>query len=157
MAIINEEALRHKDEKLPLAVLIHYNVYFSLIFGTLTGRFVFEKTRHFEFDTEFQRDLLVPVFLVWWLAELPRLYVGQKGVLRDKLPEIAAFLLLSLFPQIWIVIYLAFLQEFVFTFDRVLGVTMLMAILAESCLSWRLLRSIIARQSALFRRQNIQQ
>ena len=43
-------------------------------------------------------------------------------------------------------------QEIILPFDEVLGMTMIVFILAESELAWRFLRSIIARQSALYNR-----
>jgi len=152
MAAVNKQLLRRKSEKLPLAIFIHYNFYFSFIFAVLIGRLVFEKRKHFYFCNDFQRSLLVPVFSIWLLAEIPRLYVGQQGILRDKLPEMAAFCLLSFFPQVWTVIYLGFLQEIVFPFDTVLAGVMLGFILLELGLAWRFLRSIITRQSASFYR-----
>ena len=152
MTAINKDSLRRKDEKLPLAILIHYNVYTSFIFATLIGRLVFHKKSHLYYSNEFQRSLLVPVYLVWLIAEIPRLYVGQKGVLGDKLPEMTAFLLLSFFPQVWTVVYLGYLQELIFPVDSILGTAMMIFISLELVLAWRLLRTIITRQSALFYR-----
>ena len=145
-----DQRQQRQDEKLPLAILIHYNVYFSFIFAILMGRLVFEKSGEFYFCNIFQRNLLVPIYCVWSLAEIPRLYVGMKGVLRDKVPDMAAFILLSFFPQFWIALFFAFLQEIILPFDSVLGIIMMLFILSEIVLAWRFLRCIIARQSALF-------
>mmetsp|Transcript_27223 Transcript_27223/g.56719 ORF Transcript_27223/g.56719 Transcript_27223/m.56719 type:complete len:156 (-) Transcript_27223:37-504(-) len=152
MPSFNKQLLRRKAEKLPLAISIHYNIYFSFIFAVLIGRLVFEKHRYFYFCNAFQRSLLVPVYCIWLVAEIPRLYVGQRGVLKDKLPEMAAFLLLSFFPQVFTILYLGFLQEIIFPFDTVLGVTMLLVVVLELILAWRFLSSIITRQSATFYR-----
>ena len=81
---IDPQELRRKNERLPLAIVIHYNWFLSLIFAILTGSLAFEKTRSFFFCNGFQRTLLRPIFLIWLIAEFPRLYVGQKGVLCDK-------------------------------------------------------------------------
>ena len=144
---------QRQDEKLPLAILIHCNVYFSFIFAILMGRLVFEKYGEFYFCNIFQRNLLVPIYCVWLLAEIPRLYVGMKGVLRDKLPNMAAFVLLSFYLS-WIALYFTFLQEIILPFDSVLGITMMLFILSEIVLAWRFLRCIIARNSALFYNSN---
>lgn len=146
MSTFDQHQLRRKDEKLPLAILIHFNYYLSCIFAVLIGPLVFEKYRHYNFQNSFQRSLIVPLYCAWVLAEIPRLYVGQKGVLRDTLPEMSAFLLISFFPQIWIVIYLGFLQELILPFDSVLGITMIVVITVEIVLTWRILRSLITRQ-----------
>ena len=81
---IDPQELRRRNERLPLAIVIHYNWFLSLIFAILTGSLAFEKTRSFFFCNGFQRTLLRPIFLIWLIAEFPRLYVGQKGVLCDK-------------------------------------------------------------------------
>ena len=145
---LDQQLLKRKDEKLPLAILIHFNFYLSVVFALLIGRL----HGHYHFCNSFQRSLLVPAYCTWLMAEVPRLYVGMKGVLRDKLPEMAAFLLLSFFPQVRIALYLSFLQEIILPFDEVLGMTMIVFIVAESALAWKFLRSIITRQSALYNR-----
>ena len=146
MSSSNQEQLRRKNEKLPLAILIHYNFYLSCIFAVLIGPLVFEKYRNYNFRNSFHSFLIVPMYCVWVIAEIPRLYVGQKGALLDTLPEMSSFLLISFFPQIWIVIYLAFLQELILPFDSVLGVMMLVVIAVEMFLTWKLLRLMITRQ-----------
>ena len=150
MSGLNQRQFQRKDEKLPLAIAIHFNFYLSCMFAFLIGRIVFEKYANHSFCNSFQRSLLVPVYCAWVIAEVPRLYVGQKGILRDKLPEMSAFFLLSVFPQIWIVIYLSFLQEIILPFDSVLGVMMLVFIVVEIMLAWRFLRSMISRQHNQF-------
>jgi transmembrane protein 17 len=152
MTAFNQQLLKRKDEKLPLAILIHFNFYLSVVFALLIGRLVFYKHGHYHFCNSFQRSLLVPAYCTWLMAEIPRLYIGMKGVLRDKLPEVAAFFLLSFFPQVWIALYLSFLQEIILPVDTVLGMVMIIFIVAESALAWRFLRSIITRQSAPYNR-----
>lgn len=146
------QQLRRKDEKLPLAVLLHYNCYFSFIFAVLTGRLVFDKHTNFFFCNRFQRDLLIPIYCIWIAAEVPRLYVGQMGVLRDKLPELAAFLLLTFFPQVFTVLYIGFLQEIIVPCDSAMGSIMLMIIMLEIVMAWKFLRNIINRQTNMFYR-----
>ena len=142
-----QHLLRRKDEKLPLAIFIYYNFYLSVVFAILIGRLVLRNLEYDNFKSSFERSLLLPTYCIWLLAEIPRLYVGQKGVLRDKLPEMAAFLLLSFFPQIWIALYTSYLQQTMV--DKVLGTLMLVFIVVELVLAWRFLRSIITRQSVL--------
>lgn len=150
MTAFDQDLLRRKDEKLPLAILIHFNYYLSLVFALLIGRLVLEKHWNYHFCNSFQRSLLVPAYCTWLVAEIPRLYVGMKGVLRDKLPEMAAFILLSFFPQVWIAMYVSFFQEIILPVDALLGMMMIAFIVAETALAWIFLRSIISRQSALY-------
>ena len=154
MTAVNQDLLRRKDEKLPLAILMHFNFYLSLVFALLIGRLLLLKHGYYHFCNSFQRSLLVPAYCTWLVAEIPRLYVGMKGVLRDKLPEMAAFVLLSFFPQVWIAMYVSFVQEIILPLDAVLGMMMVACIVAETALAWRYLRSISARQSALYFRRS---
>ncbi len=146
MPPLDEQKKRRKDEKLPLAILIHFNVYLSCIFVVLIGPLVFEKHRSYNFRNSLQSSLIVPMYCGWVIAEIPRLYVGQKGVLRDTLPEMSSFLLISFFPQIWITVYLSFLQELILPFDSVLGTMMIVLITVEIVLAWRILRTMITRK-----------
>jgi hypothetical protein len=134
MTACNQDLLRRKDKKLPLAILIHFNYYLSLVFALLIGRLVLEKHWYHHFCNSFQRSLLVPAYCIWVAAEIPR------------------FILLSFFPQVWIAMYVGFYQEIILPFDAVLGMMMVAFIMVEMALAWILLRSIILRQSALYYR-----
>lgn len=147
---IDIRKLNKNNEKLPLAIIIHYNWYLSLIFALLSGYLAFEKHTSLFFCNSFQRSLLIPVYCIWLIAEITRLYVGQKGILRDKLPELAAYLMLSCFPQMFTVAYLGFLQEFTLPVDVTLGTIMITMIIMEVVLVWRWMRCIISRQTAMF-------
>ena len=150
---INEQKLRRKNEKLPLAIIVHYNFFVSLIFAVLWGRLVAHKHQHLFFCNNFQRALIIPVFVIWLLAEISRLYLGHKGILRDKLPELAAFLLLTVFPQVFTVLYL-FLQEHVLPCDTAMGAILMAMLSIEIVLAWRHIRSIINLQTAVFYRED---
>ena len=137
----NNDILRHqtKKNKLPLAILIHFNYYYSLLFAIVIGRLIFTKYIEYYHCNAFQRTLLLPVYSVWLLVEMIRLFVGQKGILlqNDGLSELATFILLSIFPQIWIAIYMTFLQEIVLPIDSILGMIMLLVLLSEVVLAVR--------------------
>ena len=49
MMALDQQLLKRKDEKLPLAILIHFNFYLSVVFALLIGRLVFEKHGHYHF------------------------------------------------------------------------------------------------------------
>ena len=85
----HSQVIQKKNKKLVLAIAIHHNWYLSAIFAFLTGHIVFHKTSFF-FCNSFQASLLVPTYFVWLIAELPRLYIGRKGVLCDKVRFTAA-------------------------------------------------------------------
>jgi hypothetical protein len=141
----NDILLQTKKNKLPLAILIHFNYYYSLLFAILIGRIVFEKYIEYYYCNVFQHTVLLPVYSVWLLVEMIRLFVGQKGVLlHDGLSELATFILLSVFPQVWIAVYITFLQEIILLpFDSILGMIMLLVLLSEVVLAVRFGYSII--------------
>lgn len=110
---------------------------------------MFEKYTEYYYCNAFQHTLLLPMFSVWLLVEMIRLFVGQKGVLlHNGLTELATFILLSIFPQLWIAVYITFLQEIILPFDSVLGMIMLLVLLSEVVLVLRFGYSISKGQGA---------
>mmetsp|Transcript_16187 Transcript_16187/g.27349 ORF Transcript_16187/g.27349 Transcript_16187/m.27349 type:complete len:142 (+) Transcript_16187:162-587(+) len=83
----------HRNKKLPLAILIHHNFFFSLIYAVLVGVSSFKKWRDFNSTDSLNSSLLLPVYWTWVVVEASRLYSGQKGVLLEKVPELTAFFL----------------------------------------------------------------
>ena len=135
----------HRNKKLPLAVLIHYNVFFSFIYTVLIGALSFNKRS--KLDTNSLNDsLLLPVYWTWVVVEALRLYFGQRGILLDRVPELVTFLLLSFFPQSFIVLYLGFLQQVILVWDHWMNVIMMAALCLEVGLTLRLLRSLSKRE-----------
>ena len=132
----------HRNKKLPLVIFIHHNFFFSLIYAVIVGRLTFAKRRDFDFTDSLNSSLLLPIYWTWLVVEVARLYVGQRGVLLDKLPALTAFMLTSFFPQTFAVMYLGFLQESILVLDRWLNAIMMALLLIEVGLTWRLLRSM---------------
>jgi hypothetical protein len=134
-----------RNNKLPLAIFIHCNFFFSFIFTVLIGASSLNKRS--KFDTNSLNDsLLLPVYWTWVVVEALRLYFGQRGILLDRVPELAVFFLLSFFPQSFIVLYLGFLQQVILVSDHWMNVIMLTALLLEVGLTLRLLRSMSKRE-----------
>lgn len=88
--------------------------------------------------------------ILWWFVEVLRLYVGQQGNVEEKVPSLAAFTLLSLVPQLPIVIYLGFFQEADSITDTVLASLMLVILVPEIIISHRTLRLMIKAQTEAF-------
>ncbi|TPX62364.1 hypothetical protein PhCBS80983_g00565 [Powellomyces hirtus] len=90
-----------------LQILLFCNVWFMLpvwaIGMTITAVW---KASHDTYSTSSKLGtiVLVPTFA---LIECSRLYLGYKGNLHEKVPEVAGHLLLTVFPQLFIVFYLA--------------------------------------------------
>ena len=49
----------------------------------------------------------------------------MSGNLREKVPEMLTYLLISFFPQLPLVFYMSFFQEISFPIDPIIGVIML--------------------------------
>jgi hypothetical protein len=84
MVIPDKQKYRRNDEKLPLATAVHYNWFLSLVFAIIVGQLSFHKANSFYFCNTLQKSLLIPTYSIWVVAEIPRLYAGQKGILCDK-------------------------------------------------------------------------
>lgn len=135
----NRILYNHRNKKLPLAILIHHNFFFSFIYSFLIGALSFQKGGNFDSTNSLNSSLLLPLYWTWIVAEASRLYSGQRGVLLDKMPELTAFVLLSIFPQSFVVLYMGFLQESILVWDKWINVIMLAMLSMEIGLALRLL------------------
>ena len=139
---LDREKFALNDAKLPLAMSLYYNWFFSPVFAFGVGWLAFEKRLYARFESDLQRSLLLPVYLTWALAEAARLYSGQRGVLLGRVPELTAFAFLCCFPQLFTVLFVAYLQERLEPLDRVLGGAMLLVISIQAAMALRLQRYI---------------
>lgn len=73
----------------------------------------------------YETYLPLVVFIFWVFMEPIRLYFGFKGNLREMVPDLSTFLLMVVFPQIPLIVYMSFLQPLLFTADIVVGSLML--------------------------------
>lgn len=70
--------------------------------------------------------------------------------MNEKVPDTATYLLMSIFPQLPIVLYLAYFQPTVFPVDPILGTFMLAFLVAELILGVLLIRKQIKQQTTYF-------
>jgi hypothetical protein len=92
-----------------------------------------------------------PIFFsIWCVGEAARLYVGYKGNLMEDTPNMAAFLFLTVFPQMLITIYFISMQAPLYYFDKIFSGIMLAFLIVEFILAWRLLGAFIADKTARF-------
>lgn len=105
--------------------------------------------QHFEADT-FRLVLTPLTFIVWASAEFVRLWFGNSGNLQQKVPQLLAFLLVSVFPQAPCLIYLMSSQGVLLPLDTITAATMLLFVFLEVTFGYRLLRTLVAKQTASF-------
>jgi hypothetical protein len=128
---------RPSFSSLPLQITLYFSSLYSLLHLIVVGTCALHKVvksllpslRHqldlqltyYRYLLDLQKYILIPVIIIWVLAEIVRFYYGFRGNLREKVPDLLTYLLVSVFPQIPLVIYLGFFQEILFPIDYLLG------------------------------------
>ncbi|KAG5178840.1 hypothetical protein JKP88DRAFT_153784, partial [Tribonema minus] len=140
------------SSSLPAQVLMYFNVMFSIIYFIMEGSLVIMKMSQYVFDSPLQRIVCAPAFMIWALVEVFRLYFGYSGNIEEMVPQMTAFVLMTVFPQSLVVLYLTTFQEFVFPADAAMGGTMLALLAAETVAGAGAVRSIARKRTAQFHR-----
>ena len=103
--------------------------------------------------TPLQFFLLPFAFFIWTLFEIFRLYFGFIGNAEEKVPQLSAFVLSTLFPQVFLLIYLGYgqsTQTVRFSYEVPLSTVLLIFCVAELSVSYTALTKLISRQTASF-------
>lgn len=111
-----------------------------------------EKLVNLVFDSPIQKISTQYTLPLWFLAEIPRVYIGYVGNLHERVSELLGFIFLSVFPQFPLVIYMAFFQEHVFPTDRIMGTVMCGIMVFEVFAAFRTLNSIVRLKTTRFYR-----
>jgi hypothetical protein len=90
------------------------------------------------------------LFAMWGAIELFRLRLGASGNLRERVPELAAFLLLTAFPALPLVGFLCFGALQRLPMETALGMPMVVFLVLEIVVALRTVRAFIAQQTAQF-------
>ena len=131
ISILNSKKMRSEITKtsLILAIILHVNQYFSFIYGIVVLRLIAEKLFLYSFQSNLNQFFLLPLYCkslaqhfpyatslfltyvspligIFCLVEVPRLFTGQYGNTHKDVPKLAMCLVLSIFPQLPVVIYL---------------------------------------------------
>ena len=140
--------LRRKPSlsSLGLQMMLYYNACLSLIFVVLMGSVAVQKAVYYH------RYVPVVAVTIFFLVEPARLYFGFSGNLREKVPDLATYLLMSIFPQFPIVTYLAYLQRVKFPVDRIVGSFLLIFMIFQVAYGVTTMRLFIRTQTAQFMR-----
>lgn len=95
---------------LPLQKLLYFNLLYSPFFGAAHIALLVYKLYYLTAGRIATYILPVAV-VVWCLVEIARLRLGYFGNLREKVPELSAFFLLTAFPSLACVAYLTAVQR----------------------------------------------
>jgi hypothetical protein len=90
--------------------------------------------------------------MIWSIGEVTRYFYGFNGNLREKVPDLLTYLLVTLFPQVPLMLYLSFIQELLFPIDILMGCIMLLGLILQLLFGYSTLRVLIANQTAQFLR-----
>ncbi|NWY70031.1 TMM17 protein, partial [Erithacus rubecula] len=90
---------------LPLQMSLYFNVYFFPFWWLITVAILYLKYPDL---SDYYKFILVTIMILVSLTELIRLYLGYVGNLLEKVPELAGFWLLTLLPQLPIILFLLF-------------------------------------------------
>jgi transmembrane protein 17 len=144
-------APREITSSLSLQILLYFNALSSAIYAIFSASLSVYKSNNLLSTNMGIGRYIAPFALVMWLiTELPRLWFGYTGNLREKVPQLSAFQLLTIFPSLPAVVYLALLQPVRFPIETSLGLTIIFFEILELVVSYRALRRQIAIQTASF-------
>ncbi|KAJ8604328.1 hypothetical protein CTAYLR_002491 [Chrysophaeum taylorii] len=135
---------------LGLQVLMYYQGFFSLLYLAVSGGCLLNKMANYEFSNAILELVTFPIFCLWTVTEVARVGLGYVGNVKEKVPMVSAFLLLTIFPQLVAVSFFTFLQDPKFPFDSACGSIMLVFLVLELVIGKRTLDVLIARQTAQF-------
>ena len=90
--------------------------------------------------------------VVWFVFEVVRLYYGILGNMTEKVPELATYVLLTIFPQMPFMIYFAYVQPVLFPVDPILGTFMLIALVIQVYFGFITIQQQIRSQTSKFMR-----
>lgn len=131
---------------LSLQVILHFNVLFSLLYAILVGSCSMSKVLYYN------KKVSISSISVWVVFESVRLYYGISGNMTENVPELSAYLLITVFPQIPFTLYFAYIQPVLFPADPVLGTLMLLLLLFQIYWGFITTRRLIRNQTAQFMR-----
>ena len=100
----------------------------------------------------YNKKVAISSITVWVFFEAVRLYYGMSGNMNEKVPELSAYLLITIFPQIPFALYFAYIQPVLFPVDPILGTFMLLLLLFQIWAGLTTTRKLIRNQTAQFMR-----
>jgi len=131
---------------LSLQRCLFFNALFSLFFAVIIGSCSVQKLLYYN------KRVSISTLCIWAAIEPARLYYGFSGNLRERVPELSTYLLISLFPQLPFILYLAYVQPVQFPSDPILGSFMLVFLLLELAIGVHAVFVQIKSQTAQFMR-----
>jgi len=160
ISTLSQDRTMHKRELLSstsFQCVLYYNFFFSIMYGgTLISLYrwkiiVLPDDYAWQFNRDWRQMAITPVFLgLWFIAEPIRIYMGFRGNLRERVPALVTFVMLSLFPQCIVVLYLLGLDSPTTQTEQLWAILQFIFLVVEITLAVRSLRKFIPIKSAHF-------
>jgi len=99
--------------------------------------------------------LKLPV--IWVAIEFVRLNSGRIANIEERVSKLAASSMLSIFPQVPILVYIGYFQEIVFPADCIFSICMLLLMVVEFIFCFQMLRRLIKMKTLSFYRDCIEE
>ncbi|NXG54214.1 TMM17 protein, partial [Hemiprocne comata] len=143
----------HADNKiipsLPLQMSLYFNVYFSPFWWLCTVVMLYLK---YPVLSDGYKFILVTVMILASLIEVIRLYLGYMGNLQVKIPELAAFWLLTLLLQLPIISFLLFNEGLnIQPLERVVNIIFALFLTSQAIAAFFTLKRMVNKLATHFR------
>ncbi len=132
---------------LQFQIILYYNSLFSLVYSVVLGSV--QVGKYFNDITNISPLIIL---CIWFLIEPFRLYYGIRGNTKEKVPDLATYLLITVFPQLPVIAYLGFFQTEYYPIDIILGSMMIIFLILSILFGFRSIRFLIKSQTAQFMR-----
>ena len=140
------------SSSLELQKLLYYNFYFSIAYGACHISSMAYKLLYFDGLSE-NVAILPGGIGVWIILECARLRLAYLGNLNEQVPTLSAFWLLTILPQIPLVVWMSFYQwetALVLKLDNIVGAIMILILLLQLYFGIGTVRALIRNQTADF-------
>jgi transmembrane protein 17 len=139
------------SSSLPLQMLLYFNCFFSAMYLVLNVMTLSYRLDNLSWNMKAFDLLLAPFSLgAWALAEPFRLGFGMYGNLQDNVPSLFAFVVITVFPTIPVMLVRTFAQVPFLPFDSAAGFIQLMFLCSQLPLSLASVCRLIDRKTASF-------
>ncbi|GLE02119.1 hypothetical protein PINS_up010957 [Pythium insidiosum] len=102
------------------------------------------------YKTPLSRTLHTSSFVFLVVADAVRYWLGTTGNLRQQVVQLTAFLFLAVCPMAPALLYTTFFADHVLTFDRLVGVGLLLLLAWEVVLASLVLRELLRQETTRF-------
>jgi transmembrane protein 17 len=137
---------------MPLQKLLHFNSFYAFAYGA--SHIALSVWKGTQLQLGEPARIAQPILAaVWILVEILRLRLGYSGNLGGKVPELAAFWLLTILPQLPLTVFMSFIQiEALMPLEIAVGIPMTLFLAGELRLGLITVRDFIRNQTADFYR-----